>query len=193
MNSQAQLSSVQQSVRKAIDDPVVGLKYLCIAAVAYIVLCNLPYGSTIMYPFTIFGTFYHEMGHGVSAALMGFNFMKLTIRSDGSGFATYGYTSAMSTPVKHFLVSFSGPMTPSYVGSLLLLLSVTTYRVSRATLFTFGLTLVIVAAFLVRGTWFGMLFIPTAGLVIILIAYKASNHVVAFVIQFLGIQVRLLL
>jgi hypothetical protein len=181
-------STVIGSMRKVIDDPVVGLKYLCIAAVAYIIIQNLPYGDYVLYPFTIFATFYHEMGHGLCAMLVGFNFMQLTIYPSGSGFALYSFTTTTSTPLRHFLVSFSGPMGPSYVGALLLCLSATTYRISRATLFIFGFLLVIVSVLVVRGTWFGVLFIPTAGLIILFIAFKFSDPVIAFVVQFLGVQ-----
>ncbi|KAL0491666.1 ATP-dependent zinc metalloprotease FtsH [Acrasis kona] len=167
-------------------NPVVGLKYLCIAAIVYIIIEQIPYGGYIMYPFTIFATFYHEMGHALASILVGFSFYNITIEPDGSGVTYYGFYEAPA--LSRWFVSFSGPMGPSYVGTVLLLLSATTHRVSRVTLFLFGAILIVATAVAIRGNIFGMIFLPLCGAVVLFLSIWLNNPLMAFVVQFLGVQ-----
>ena len=45
------------------------LLWLIGIAAATIILWQIPYGSLVIYPLTILATWFHEMGHGVMAAL----------------------------------------------------------------------------------------------------------------------------
>ncbi|HEY6814612.1 MAG TPA: M50 family metallopeptidase, partial [Croceibacterium sp.] len=58
-----------------------GLALLCI------VLWQTYWGSLLLYPFTILATWFHEMGHGIAAMLVGGQFDRLMIYQDGSGVA----------------------------------------------------------------------------------------------------------
>jgi hypothetical protein len=170
------------------DNPVVGIKWLCIAALASVIIWQLPFGDKILYPFSIFATFYHEMGHGVAAHLVGYTFMFITIYSDGSGQATYGFTKDTETAGRMAFVAISGPLAPCLVGSLLMCLSVAPVRISRVALGSFGAFLIVSSLLLVRGTFFGMVMIPLMGVFILYISARAYNHVVSFVVQFMGLQ-----
>ena len=60
---------------------------LIIAGVLVIFLPQLPLGNYLLYPFTILTTWFHEMGHGLAALALGWEFERLVLLSDGSGYA----------------------------------------------------------------------------------------------------------
>ena len=78
----------------------------------------VPYGRYLLYPFTLLGTFIHEMGHGLAAILVGGHFEKLEIFADASGLA---HTSA-PPGVREAFVAAGGLLAPPLVGALLLAL-----------------------------------------------------------------------
>ena len=47
----------------------------------------VPFGPLLLYPFTLFGTWVHEVGHGVTAIFVGGKFDHLDIFLDASGIA----------------------------------------------------------------------------------------------------------
>lgn len=78
----------------------------------------VPYGRLILYPFTLLGTWVHEMGHGVTALLAGGRFDHLDIYANASGLA-YSYV----TPgARLAMVAAGGLLAPPFVGMLLLVL-----------------------------------------------------------------------
>jgi hypothetical protein len=99
-----------------------GLTWLIAAAIATIVLWQLPGGAYILYPFTILATWFHEMSHGLMALLLGGQFRKLEIFGDGSGVATYAMSLSLA-PIGPALVAAAGPMGPPIAGSALILAS----------------------------------------------------------------------
>lgn len=61
---------------------------LILAAVVVLVVRELiPFGRLVLYPFTLFATWVHEMGHGVAGLLVGGTFTKLEIFANASGLA----------------------------------------------------------------------------------------------------------
>ena len=38
---------------------------------ATVALWQVPYGDTLLYPFTLLATWFHEMGHGLASMLLG--------------------------------------------------------------------------------------------------------------------------
>ena len=60
---------------------------LVILALGSLMIWHAPFGALLLYPFTILSTWFHEMGHGLSAILMGERFDSLVIYPDGSGVA----------------------------------------------------------------------------------------------------------
>ena len=57
-----------------------GFIILIVLTVITFVVWQIPLvGRFILYPFTILGTWFHEMGHGVTAMLMGGSFEQLEI------------------------------------------------------------------------------------------------------------------
>lgn len=90
---------------------------LLAAAVTLLVVRQfVPFGRQALYPFTLFGTWVHECGHGVTALLTGGSFRSLDIFSDASGLA---YTSTV-TPLARPLVSAGGLLGPPLLGAFVL-------------------------------------------------------------------------
>lgn len=162
-----------------------GLTWLIAAAIATIVLWQVPGGDYILYPFTILATWFHEMAHGLMALVLGGQFQKLQIFGNGSGVATYSSVSLLG-PIGPALVAAAGPMGPPIAGAALILAS--------RSFKTASLSLKILGGFLLLSTlvWvrslFGFVAIPLLGLIILGISFKAPRWVQGFTIQFLGVQ-----
>ncbi|QSJ14505.1 M50 family metallopeptidase [Nostoc sp. UHCC 0702] len=162
-----------------------GLTWLTVAAIATILLWQVPAGDYILYPFTILATWFHEMGHGLMALLLGGQFQKLEIFSSGSGVATYSISRSLG-PIGPGLVAAAGPMGPPIAGAVLILAS-RSFKAASLSLKILGSFLLLSTLVWVR-SWFGLVAIPLLGLIILGIALKAPRWVQGFAIQFLGVQ-----
>jgi hypothetical protein len=90
---------------------------ILIAAVIYFVVAAwMPLGHYILYPLTLFTTWVHEMGHGLTALIMGGSFESLEIDWNGGGlawsFAAHGWPDA--------LVAAGGLLAPPLLGAIIL-------------------------------------------------------------------------
>lgn len=95
----------------------------------------VPYGRLILYPFTLLSTWVHEMGHGLTACLVGGRFDHLDIYGNASGLAYF--TAAPGSRLA--LVAAGGLLAPPLVGMLLLVLG---RRAARPLLAALALTMV---------------------------------------------------
>ncbi|RCJ38310.1 peptidase M50 [Nostoc minutum NIES-26] len=162
-----------------------GLTWLTVAAIATILLWQVPAGDYILYPFTILATWFHEMGHGLMALLLGGQFQKLEIFGNGSGVATYGISRSLGS-IGPGLVAAAGPMGPPIAGAALILAS-RSFKAASLSLKILGSFLLLSTLVWVRSL-FGLVAIPLLGLIILGIAFKAPRWVQGFAIQFLGVQ-----
>ncbi|WP_017653746.1 M50 family metallopeptidase [Fortiea contorta] len=162
-----------------------GLTWLIAAAIATILLWQIPGGNYILYPFTILATWFHEMGHGLMALLLGGQFQKLEIFSNGAGVATYAIALSLG-PIGPGLVAAAGPMGPPIAGAALILAS-RSFPVASLGLKILGGFLLLSTLIWVRSA-FGFVAIPLLGLMILAIALKAPRWMQGFTIQFLGVQ-----
>jgi len=162
-----------------------GLTWLIAAAIATIVLWQLPIGNYILYPFTILATWFHEMSHGLMALLLGGQFRKLEIFGNGSGVASYAMSLSLA-PIGPALVAAAGPMGPPIAGSALILAS-RSFKSATLSLKILGGFLLLSTLIWVRSL-FGLIAIPLLGLIILAIAFKAPRWLQGFAIQFLGVQ-----
>jgi hypothetical protein len=162
-----------------------GLTWLIAAAIATILLWQVPGGDYILYPFTILATWFHEMGHGLMALLLGGQFQKLEIFNNGSGVATYRIALSLG-PIGPGIVAAAGPMGPPIAGAALILAS-RSFKVASLSLKLLGGFLLLSTLIWVRSA-FGFVAIPLLGLIILGIALKAPHWMQGFAIQFLGVQ-----
>jgi hypothetical protein len=161
----------------------VGIWGLLIAAVITIILWQIPLGAQILYPFTILATWFHEMGHGLAAVLLGGEFAELKLYANGSGVASYRIAP---DHLSYAFIAASGPLAPAIAGSIFIFAG----RFSSSAhycLLLLSLMLLFSALIWVRsGFGIGMLLILSGS--IFLIALQASHALQQFAIQFLGVQ-----
>jgi hypothetical protein len=86
------------------------------AAVLFIFSHYVPFGDVALYPLTLFTTWVHEMGHGLTALLVGGSFDSLDIYRNAGGlaraYAPWGWPDA--------LVAAGGLLAPPLVGAAIL-------------------------------------------------------------------------
>jgi hypothetical protein len=95
---------------------------LALAAATTVVLWQFTAGRYLLYPFTILATWFHEMGHGLCAMLLGGSFVSLSLFPDGSGYAVHSGSRFFGRPGLA-LVAAAGPLGPALAGALLILFS----------------------------------------------------------------------
>ena len=159
--------------------------WLLFAAAIVIILPKIPFGNYVIYPFMILTTWFHEMGHGLTATLVGMEFDQLVIFASGSGYALT-YSDPDTSGLTHALVSAGGPLGPAIAGSLIILAS-TKESTRRLALTALGGFILISTAIWVRSIVGWGVLIPMAA-AILFIAQKGSENVSRFAVQFLGVH-----
>ena len=162
-----------------------GFFWLIAAALITISLWQIPAGAYILYPFTILATWFHEMGHGLAAIILGGNFHKLQIYGNGSGVAFYSGRLYLDS-IGKALVAIGGPMGPPIAGAVMILASRKLYTASLC-LKILGSLLLFSVLVWIRSS-FGIITISLLGLIILIISLKAAPQFQIFTTQFLGVQ-----
>ncbi len=158
---------------------------LTLAAAVTIVLWQTALGRYLLYPFTILATWFHEMGHGLCAMLLGGTFVRMNLFPDGSGYAVYSGTRLLARPGTA-LVAAAGPAGPALAGAWLILSS---HRRGSSRFALAGLaTMMFVSALLWIRTLFGVTVIVALALVLLLIAVKGDDWWRGLSLQFIGVQ-----
>lgn len=162
-----------------------GLGWLLAAAAVTIALWQFPLGNYLLYPFSILATWFHEMGHGLTAMLLGGQFEQLQIFPNGSGVARHS-GSLFLGPLGRALVAMGGPLGPPIAGAAFILMS--RRQVSARVGLLFLGTLLLVSAIIWVRSLFGLVAIPLLGLAVLSIAVYAPCWFQGFAILFLGVQ-----
>ncbi|MGB7374231.1 M50 family metallopeptidase [Pontixanthobacter sp.] len=170
------------SVRPGSQEEQVGR--LILAGVLVMFLPQLPLGNYIIYPFTILTTWFHEMGHGLTAMLLGYDFELLKIFPDGSGFAQ-SYSIGPKSAIASALVSAGGPLGPSMIGSILILAS-SRKKYWRPALAGLAAAITLSTIIWVRSIT-GIIVLPLIAAAVIAISLRGADWLVRFALQFLGI------
>ena len=160
------------------------LRMLIIISIATLILWNVPFGSYILYPFSILGTWFHEMGHGLTASILGGEFVKLEIYPNGSGIA-FNRLPAENNLIRA-LVSAGGLLGPPIIGSLFIL-SGKNSKVSKVVLMLFVASLIISVVIWVR-TLIGVSMVLVIAGIVALILWKGNDWWTQFLTQLLGTQ-----
>jgi len=156
---------------------------LFLAAVVVVCLPALPFGAYLIYPFSILTTWFHEMGHGIAAMATGQEFVRLLIYPNGSGVAESLLDHDAGALTKATIAA-GGPLAPTAVGALLILASAHA-RLWRPALYALAAAIFVSVILYVRST-VGISVLPLTGAFFVLLAWKASDGVVRFSLQFLG-------
>jgi hypothetical protein len=115
------------------------------ALTVFVITAWVPFGSTALYPLTLFTTWVHEMGHGLAALACGGEFRSLEIHANAGGLA-YAYAGRGWPDA---LVAAGGLLAPPLLGSLLLAF-VHRPRTARIVLAVLAAALVVSVAIWVR-------------------------------------------
>lgn len=158
------------------------IRWLWVSGLLTIFLWQIPFGNYLLYPFTILATWFHEMGHGLMAMLLGGKFHTLLIFPNGSGLAYHSEGFAFSRP----LVAAAGLMGPPLAGALFILAG-TRQRAAPWVLRGLGLALLLSTLIWVRSA-FGWFILPLLGFALLLLAHKVSASLQQMGVQFLGVQ-----
>jgi len=137
---------------------------LLAAALVFVVSAWVPFGSTILYPLTLFTTWVHEMGHGLTALASGGEFHKLEIFANASGLAR----SSVADGIPRGMVALGGLLAPPILGAAILGL-VHSPRRARVVLTGLAVALVVSLVLFVRSAT-GLIAMP---LVAIVLAWSA--------------------
>ena len=159
--------------------------YLVVIAIVTVVLWQVPLGRTLLFPFTLLGTWFHEMGHGIASMLLGARFEELVIFPDASGFA-YSAWPADTPGIFHAITAAAGLLGPSLAGAALIVAS-RSRKATRAALFALGVLLALSTLIWVRSLA-GWIVLPGFSVVILSIASLGKPRLQKFTIEFLGVQ-----
>jgi len=159
--------------------------WLASFAAITIIVWNVPFGNFALYPFTILGTWFHEMAHGLAAIAVGGKFHRLEIYPDGSGVA-YFSGDLFFGRIGHAFVAFAGPVGPTIAGALFILSS-SNKKLTSFLLGFLGFFILLSAIVWVRSP-FGAIFVISFGLLIVFLSIKANYKVKQIVLQLLGVQ-----
>lgn len=127
---------------------------LFLAALVLGIVWQLPYGKLILYPVTLLATYAHEMGHGLTAMVLGQNFSQLHLNQNGSGMAIWHGNPGRITLA---LIAAGGLVGPAIAGSALLMFTRSS-RYARTLLVILAAILLISAVIWVRNV-FGIVFL----------------------------------
>lgn len=157
---------------------------LILAGFVVVALPALPLGNYLVYPFMILTTWFHEMGHGLAALMLGQDFERLLIYPDGSGVAESMVRSDIS-PFARAAIAAGGPLAPTLVGAALILASAHE-RLWRPALWAMA-GLILASVIIYVRSVAGYAVLPLIGAVFAVIAWRAPAGFVRFTLQFLGI------
>ena len=154
---------------------------LLLAAGAIIVAWQVPYGPQLLYPLSLLATFAHEMGHGLTALLVGGEFDRISLHADGSGLAQW---RGEVGPVARAAVAAGGLVGPTVAGVVLLLLAGSTGR-ARILIWLFAAALTFCVAMWVRNL-FGIAFLLATAASLAAAGYWLRDSGAAFLLHLLA-------
>lgn len=157
---------------------------LVLAGLVVVMLPALPFGTYLIYPFAILTTWFHEMGHGLTALAFGQHFEQLMIFASGSGVAQ----SQVAGDASRFTlaaIAAGGPLAPSLVGALLILASAHP-RLWRPVLWLAAAAICASVIIWVRSP-VGYVVLPLVAALVALVAWRAPSGFARFTLQFLGV------
>jgi hypothetical protein len=146
-------------------------------------LSHVPWGRYVLYPFAMLSTWAHEMGHGLTALLVGGRFSHLELYADLGGVA---YHAGSGGRIANALVAAGGLLGPALLGGIIIILGAR-QRTARIVSLALSLALAVSLALWVRNP-FGMIIVAAIAAALGAIARWGPDPVRVVVTQLLGIQ-----
>jgi hypothetical protein len=152
-----------------------------------LLLYVLPFGGLIGRPLVWLSTLAHEMGHGVTALLLGGKFQRFMMWADGSGVAELEIDGFGG--LRQGLSLAGGLVGPAVAAAICFALG-RTGKGARACLAGLGIFLALADLLVVRNL-FGFFFVGLLAAGALLAAVKATAHVARWLVVFAGVQLAL--
>lgn len=146
---------------------------------------RLPAAETIAWPLILLSTLAHELGHGITALLVGGKFHSLLINEDASGVAQ----TTTASDFQHALVCAGGLVGPACAAALLFALA-RRDGLARASLVAMAVALLACVPVLLVGT-FGKVFVAAVALAFLLIGARAPAWLARYALAFVAVQLAL--
>lgn len=183
MNGRQSLSS---KPRRTLEPTQQARLVLLVSLVTTLLLYIVPHGRYLAYPLMLLSTLAHEMGHGVTAMLLGQSFERFEMWSDGSGVA---YWSGQIGRFRMAMVAAGGLIGPAVVAAIAFV-SGRQGRHARRTLAVGAIFLAVALVWVVRNLFAG-LFVTSLLLICFWIAAKGSDELAQLVLVFFAVQLAL--
>lgn len=145
----------------------------------------IPFGTYILHPFVVLSTWFHEMGHGLMALILGGDFLYLEMMPNGSGFAVHT-TDLFLGSIGSGIVAAAGPIAPTIAGAVFVMGSKNLRR-ARLINFLFSIVLAVSIAIWVRSI-FGIISMSIFAVLFFIISVYGKPKFNQYVTQFIGIQ-----
>ncbi len=166
--------------------PIRSREVLLITATVTLILYLVPHGRYVAYPLLLISTLVHELGHGVTALLVGGSFHRLELWPDGSGAAHW---SGRVGSVRQALVAAGGLVGPAIAAAIGFAVG---RSVNGARLLWYGLAGGLgLALLLVVRNWFGFVFVTLLAALAAVIAAKAKGDWARLLLVFFSVQLAL--
>ncbi len=158
-----------------------------IIALLVFAIWQTPQLGSLRYPFILLGTWLHEMGHGITALLLGGNFELLKIFENGGGVAHVSYTSKVfPLPITAALIAAGGLLGPCIMGSLLIR-TATNPKSSLWMIRLLVLSLIVSMVLWVRSS-LGIAVLAGITILLIVILLLKNEKLITWTALFLGLQ-----
>ncbi|GGX07257.1 peptidase M50 [Aquimarina muelleri] len=156
-------------------------------AIVVFVIWQLPYFGWVQYPFILLGTWFHEMGHGLTAILVGGSFKYLEIYENGGGVAYYTISdSYMPVSIANALIAIGGLLGPAITGSVLII-SGKSPKITRIALRVLIGIMILSLILWIRSFW-GMVILISFIVFLTGITFFKNQKLEVITILFLGLQ-----
>ena len=156
------------------------------AIVGTLALYVAPYGRYVAYPLLLLSTYAHEMGHGLTALLVGGTFESLVIFADGSGVA---YLGIPDSRLARAATSAGGLVGPALLAAVFFWLAKRP-KTAHAGLMIFGVASLVALVLVVRNP-VGWFLVGALGAGSVVLAVKSSPHAAQVVLAFMAVQLSL--
>ncbi|WP_420552173.1 M50 family metallopeptidase [Tenacibaculum aiptasiae] len=164
------------------------LNYIILAiAVLVFLLLQLPYFAIAQYPFRLLGTWFHEMGHGLTAICVGGSFKYLEIYENGGGVAYYTLSNAfMPISIGNAIVAIGGLLGPAIAGAVLIAGAKHTKSASILLRLLIGVIILSLIVW-IRSYW-GVIVLGAFAVLFIIITLLKNKKIEEGTLLFLGMQ-----